>query len=45
MGDDAAIDRFASLATDGPPAARVSRIEQSDALDAEFHGFEQRPTV
>ena len=44
QGDESAVERFISLAREGPPAAGVERIEVSEELPADFSGFEQRRT-
>lgn len=38
------IARFITLARDGPPAARVSRIDESEVPEAGLSGFHQRAT-
>ena len=38
------IKRFIALAHDGPPAARVSRIVESDEPESGLSGFQQRAT-
>lgn len=45
QGDAATIDHFMMLAQDGPPAARVAKIDMQDASVEDFQGFEQRPTA
>jgi acylphosphatase len=44
-GAQDAVDRFIALARDGPPAARVERIDVNEEEPAAVSGFEQRPTV
>lgn len=43
-GAPADIGCFIVLAHKGPPAARVSRIEECEEPEAEFRGFQQRAT-
>lgn len=38
------IRRFIALAHDGPPAARVSHIEEREETESGFDGFQQRAT-
>jgi acylphosphatase len=45
QGDEEAVERFIERARDGPPAARVDRIEVRDEEPATLTGFEQRGTV
>jgi acylphosphatase len=46
QGEPAAIDAFVMHAHEGPPAARVARIETKDAaFDADITGFDRRTTV
>ena len=45
QGEEADVERFVALARDGPPAARVERIEIDETKAAAFAGFEQRPTA
>ncbi len=45
QGDEAAVERFVALARNGPPTARVERIEIDETKVAAFAGFEQRPTA
>jgi acylphosphatase len=46
MGDRDRIDDFIARAHHGPSAARVTRVDVSDADDeAGLIGFEQRPTL
>lgn len=44
-GDAADVAALAERCRQGPPAARVDRIEQSDAPAEMFDGFEARPTL
>ena len=41
-GDDTAIQRMIETMRNGPPRARVDRIEQSDAQPQGFESFERR---
>lgn len=43
-GDAAGVEALARWATQGPPAARVSRVEVEPTTGA-FTGFETRPTA
>lgn len=43
-GNEEDIRRFIQRAHDGPPAARVTRIEQQHEADQAFEGFEQKAT-
>lgn len=45
QGEEAQVERLIELARDGPPSARVERIDVSDAEPAAFTGFEQRETA
>lgn len=45
QGDEDAVDRFIALAREGPPAARVERIELKEEEPAALSGFEQRATL
>ena len=45
QGDADAVDRFVTLAQDGPPAAEVARIEATDVPVEALNGFEKRPTA
>ena len=46
QGERAAVERLVALAREGPPAARVERIEADEvAFDASLAGFTQRPTA
>ena len=45
QGDEEAVERFIERARDGPPGARVNRIEVRDEEPATLTGFEQRETV
>src|SRR3546814_16089248 len=42
-GSEADIKRFISLAHAGPPAAHVTRIDDSDEDEDAFSSFEKRP--
>ena len=44
-GGSDAVERFIAFAHEGPKAAKVTRIDASDAAEADSTGFEQRPTV
>jgi acylphosphatase len=44
QGEEGAVERFIALAREGPPAARVERIDMNDAEPATLAGFEQRAT-
>ncbi|HRP96958.1 MAG TPA: acylphosphatase [Rhodocyclaceae bacterium] len=44
-GPEAAVDAFIAWAHEGPPAARVERIDIADADAPDAGSFEQRPTV
>lgn len=43
-GDIDVIKRFIALAHDGPPAARVSHIDEIHELETELSGFQQHAT-
>ncbi|MCL4184738.1 MAG: acylphosphatase [Burkholderiaceae bacterium] len=43
-GEAAAVEALVRWARRGPPAAHVTRLEES-AASGQFAGFEQRPTV
>ena len=46
QGEPAAVDRFVAWCAQGPPLARVSGIEATDAeADASLRDFAWRPTV
>ena len=46
QGEAAAVDRFMALAAQGPPAARVKRVEAAEIdLDESLTGFTQLPTA
>ena len=44
-GDTDAIERYITVAHDGPPAADVTSIERHDAASEENEGFTKRPTI
>jgi acylphosphatase len=44
-GPDAALDAMIARCRDGPPAARVERVEVSESDEAAPAGFEARPTL
>jgi acylphosphatase len=44
-GTAEAVERFVELAQDGPPAAKVVRIDSADIPPADLTSFEQRPTA
>lgn len=43
-GPEDAVLQFISLAQDGPPAARVARIEVAEATTEGFSSFQKMPT-
>ena len=43
-GDEGAVDRMIARCREGPPAARVARIEVEDTTEQAPAGFEKRPT-
>ncbi|QCB38915.1 acylphosphatase [Sphingobium sp. PAMC28499] len=45
QGDADMIDRFVTLAQDGPPAANVARIDATDVPVEALNGFEKKPTA
>lgn len=45
QGEADAVDRFVTLAQDGPPVAKVARIEATDVPREALGGFEKRPTA
>lgn len=45
QGDEAAVQRLIELCRQGPPAARVERIDVEDTTEEAPAGFEKRPTV
>lgn len=45
QGEETVVERFVALARNGPPAARVERIEVNETEPELFAGFEQRPTA
>jgi acylphosphatase len=46
QGEQDAVERLVALARQGPPAARVERVEAGEAdPDASLTGFRQRPTA
>ena len=44
QGDEEGVERFIALAREGPPAAKVERIDVSEEDPATLSGFEQRRT-
>ncbi|WZH35281.1 MAG: acylphosphatase [Microbacterium enclense] len=44
-GEEAAIDAVVAWAHDGPPSARVERVELVDSAETSPSGFEIRPTA
>ena len=44
-GEADMVDRFVTLAQDGPPAAKVARIEAANAPVEALNGFEKKPTA
>jgi acylphosphatase len=44
-GDDAAVDEMVQLCHEGPPAARVSRVDVDDHPQPVEAGFHQAPSV
>ena len=44
-GEGHAVARFIALAHEGPTAARVTRIDASEAAEPDMAGFSQQPTV
>ena len=44
-GSEEAVDAMIARCRDGPPAARVERIEASESDEAAPAGFEARPTL
>jgi len=45
QGEADAVARFITLAQDGPPAAKVARIEAANAPVEALNGFEKKPTA
>lgn len=45
QGNADAVARFITLAQDGPPAAKVARIDASDVAEEALGSFEKRPTA
>lgn len=45
QGEDEAVEAMIARCREGPPAARVERIEVSESDEAAPAGFEARPTV
>lgn len=45
QGEEDAVERFVALAWEGPPAARVERIDATEEEPAAASGFEQRGTL
>ena len=43
-GEEAVVQRMIALCRDGPPAARVERIDIEDVREQTPSGFEKRPT-
>jgi acylphosphatase len=44
QGENSAVEQFIALAREGPPAAIVERIDESEEEPATFSGFEQQGT-
>ena len=44
-GEQAAVEHFVAQCREGPPAARVTRIDAEQSDEAAPAGFEQRPTI
>ena len=44
-GDEAVVQRMIALCRDGPPAARVERIDVEDSQEEAPPGFEKHPTA
>ena len=44
-GEAEAVERMIARSREGPPAARVERVEVEDSAEAPPTGFESRPTV
>ena len=44
-GEEAAVERMIERCRDGPPAARVERIEVEETREDAPAGFEKRPTA
>jgi acylphosphatase len=44
-GDEAAVQRLIARCREGPPAARVTRIDVEETQEEAPAGFEKRPTV
>ncbi|ATP19554.1 acylphosphatase [Sphingobium yanoikuyae] len=45
QGEADMVDHFVTLAQDGPPAAKVARIEAANAPVEALNGFEKKPTA
>ena len=45
QGEADMVDHFVTLAQDGPPAAKVARIDASDVAVEALNGFEKSPTA
>ncbi|WP_375186785.1 acylphosphatase [Sphingobium yanoikuyae] len=45
QGEADMVDRFVTLTQDGPPAAKVARIEAANAPVEALNGFEKKPTA
>lgn len=45
QGDESNVERFIAQARNGPPAAKVERIEVADEKPSALSGFEQRGTL
>lgn len=45
QGEAGAVDRFVASAQDGPPAAKVARIEATNAPVEALNDFEKKPTA
>jgi acylphosphatase len=44
-GEDAQVEAMIARCHEGPPAARVERVEVAEAEDEAPPGFEERPTI
>lgn len=45
QGEADMVDHFVTLAQDGPPAAKVARIDATNAPVEALNGFEKKPTA
>jgi len=45
QGEEAAVDAFIARCRQGPPSARVERIDEAPALESAPDRFEKRPTA